>query len=76
MMKLNECIKVARQNAFMTQEEFAKALNVSACTVNRWEMGKSKPNNAAMKNIKTFCESNGIAFEDVKAAWISSSEDQ
>ena len=75
-MKISESIKVARQNAFLTQEEFAKELNVSACTVNRWEMGKARPNNNAMKNIKLFCESNGIDFEEIKTAWISSTEDQ
>ena len=75
-MKISESIKVARQNAFLTQEEFAKELKVSACTVNRWEMGKARPNNNAMKHIKSFCESNGIDFAEIKTAWISSTEDQ
>lgn len=75
-MKISESIKIARQNAFLTQEEFAKELKVSACTVNRWEMGKARPNNNAMKQIKAFCESNGIDFEEIKTAWISSTEDQ
>ena len=75
-MKISESIKIARQNAFLTQEEFAKELNVSACTVNRWEMSKARPNNNAMKHIKVFCESNGIDFEEIKTAWISNTEDQ
>lgn len=29
---------------FLSQDEFAKRINVSLSTVNRWEMGRSKPN--------------------------------
>ena len=70
-MMLSECVKAARQSAFLSQEEFAQALEVSVCTVNRWETGKSRPNNNAMKHIKSFCESNSIDFSDIKTAWIS-----
>ena len=75
-MKLSERIKAARQNAFLTQEEFAKILGVSVCTVNRWETGKARPNNTAMKHIKVFCETNTINFDDIKSAWISATEEQ
>lgn len=75
-MRISECIRVARQNVFMTQDEFAKELHVSACTVNRWEMGKARPNNTAMKHMKLFCELNNIDFKEIKEAWISNSEEQ
>lgn len=71
---LSEYIKTARQTAFLSQEEFAKALGVSVCTVNRWETGKTRPNNNAMKQIKWFCESNGINFHEIKSAWLSSED--
>ena len=44
-------IMIIRQKAFMTQETFAKALNVAFSTVNRWEFGKTHPNMTAMKQF-------------------------
>lgn len=75
-MKISDSIRIARQNLFLSQEELAKELKVSVCTVNRWEMGKARPNNTAMKRIKTFCESNKIDFDTIKTAWLFDSEEQ
>lgn len=48
-------LKRIRQRCFLSQQAFAKEINVAFSTVNRWESGKAKPNLAAMKSIKEFC---------------------
>ena len=42
-MEFAERIRMLRQKMFLSQDEFAKRINVSLSTVNRWEMGRSKP---------------------------------
>jgi len=69
-MLLSELLRTMRMKALLSQEEFAKALNVSVGTINRWENGKTKPNITAMKRLKTFCEENNILFDEIEAAWI------
>lgn len=69
-MSFSEELKRLRQRTFMSQEAFAKELNVSFSTVNRWEGGRTKPNLAAMKSIKEFCVSHGIAFEQIEEKWL------
>lgn len=69
-MTLCETLKNTRNRALLSQEDFAKELAVSVATINRWENGKAKPNIAAMKKIKAFCESKGISFEEIEAAWL------
>ena len=44
MTPLSKLIRVMRKKALLSQEDFAKALNVSVGTINRWENGKTKPN--------------------------------
>lgn len=56
-------IKKVRQNAFLSQQDFAKELGVSFSTVNRWETGKTRPTYKAMKAIDAFCKKNGILFD-------------
>lgn len=70
-MKLPEEIKRLRTRCFLTQDNFANKLGVTFSTVNRWEQGKSKPNLVAMKNIKTFCDENDIAYKDIEEAWLN-----
>ena len=70
-MGFPEEIKKIRQRCFLTQEAFAKELEVAFSTVNRWEGGKAKPNFLAMKNIKSFCEKNSIDYSDVEEAWLN-----
>ena len=48
-MSLNELIRIMRKKALMSQEDFAKALNVSVGMINRWENEKTEPNITAMK---------------------------
>ena len=74
MTPLSELIRVVRKKALLSQEDFAKALDVSVGTINRWENGKTKPNIAAMKKIKVFCEGNNTPFDEIEAAWITQKE--
>lgn len=73
-MLLSELLRTLRMKTLLSQEDFAKALNVSVGTINRWENGKTSPNITAMKKIKTFCEENIIPFEEIEAAWIARKE--
>lgn len=74
-MDLGEAIRITRQKAFYTQEDFAQKLNVALSTVNRWELNKAKPNMKAMKAIKSFCEENNLNYETIEEAWISCSRE-
>ena len=62
-MGFPEEIKRIRQRCFLTQHDFAKEVQVSFATVNRWESGRSKPNFKTMKLINSFCETHGIDFD-------------
>lgn len=65
-----EEIKRIRQRCFLTQNDFAKEINVAFSTVNRWEGGKAKPNLSTMKNIKDFCLQNNIDYSNIEEAWL------
>ena len=69
-MSLGNEIRQIRQKSFLTQEDFAKMLNVAVSTVNRWEMDKAKPNMKAMKQIKQFCENSGFPYDGIEKAWL------
>ena len=69
-MSLANSIKLIRQEALLSQEQFADELNVGITTVNRWECGKSIPSISKMKNLQAFCENKGISYEAVKNAWL------
>lgn len=71
-MNLGETIRITRQKAFYTQEDFANKLGVALSTVNRWELNKSRPNVKAMKTIKAFCEETGQAYELIEKQWLNS----
>lgn len=68
-------LKRIRQRSFLTQEAFAKEVNVSFSTVNRWESGKTKPNLIAMKNIKEFCNKNNVEYGKLEDLWLSLGEE-
>lgn len=69
-MSLGNEIRQIRQKSFLTQEDFAKMLNVAVSTVNRWEMDKAKPNMKAMKQIKQFCENSSFPYDGIEKAWL------
>ena len=69
-MLIKEKIRLLREKLLLTQDELADALGVSASTINRWETGKVRPNMAAMRKIKSFCESKGYPYEEIESAWL------
>ena len=68
-MGFTEELKSIRQHSFLSQEAFARELDVSFSSVNRWESGRSKPNMTAMKRIKSFCKTHSINFSDLESKW-------
>lgn len=68
-MSFSDELKRIRQHSFLSQEAFARELNVSFSSVNRWEANRAKPNLAAMKRIKEFCERHDIEFLDLEEEW-------
>ena len=75
-MQLSETLKVTRQKAFMSQEEFAKELKVSVSTINRWETGKVRPNLTAMKKLKGFCDRFNLSYNEIENGWFSRSTEE
>ena len=69
-MSLGEAIRITRQKAFYTQEEFAQKLNVALSTVNRWELNKARPNMKAIRAIKSFCDENNQPYEFIENQWV------
>lgn len=68
MMTAQE-IKETRKSLALTQEEFAKALNVSIVTVGYWEIGERTPNSTSVKKIKILEEQNfknTITLEEIE----------
>ena len=61
---MNELIKYIRASANMNQEQFASALGTTTQSINRWENGKTLPNNMAQKQIYQFCLGNNINISD------------
>ncbi len=66
-MALSSSLKLIRQKAFLSQEAFAKEINTSISSINRWENGKSKPSFSAMKELKDFCERKNISFSEIES---------
>ena len=71
-MSLGNAIKISRQKAFFTQQDFAQKLNVALSTVNRWELDKAKPNMKAMKKLKDFCNEYNVSYEIIEREWLIS----
>lgn len=70
-MSLEEAIKNTRMKTLLSQEDFAKKLNVSVGSINRWENGKTKPNLIAMKAIRAFCEENNLDYLIIEQEWLA-----
>ena len=69
-MSFSEELKTIRQHCFLSQEAFARELNVSFSSVNRWESGRAKPNLTAMKQLKSFCDQQRIDFSSLEQEWL------
>ena len=68
-MSYSDEIKKIRKKYFLSQEAFGREIGVSFSSINRWEGGKSKPNMAAMKKLKDFCDIHGIDFTALEEQW-------
>ena len=75
-MGFQESIKRIRQLSFLSQEAFARELNVSFSSVNRWEGGRAMPNLKAMKNIQGYCKKNKLDFGLLEDEWFSTRKDK
>ena len=61
-MEFSEKIRFVRDKLDMSQEDLARALNLSFATINRWENGKAKPIKITQAAFDSFCKKRGIAF--------------
>ena len=57
---MKDLIREIRAQARMSQEQFASALGTTVISINRWENGKSTPNQMAQTNLYQFCKNNAI----------------
>lgn len=62
-MNYKKLIKDLRERLILSQEDFAKLLDVSFSTVNRWETGKYEPTIKAKRKIIELCINNNIDVE-------------
>ncbi len=69
-MSLGEAIRISRQKALYTQDDFAQEINVALSTVNRWELNKAKPNMKAMKAIRAFCDEHNLDYGLIEKEWL------
>lgn len=53
-------IKEIRNQLQMTQEQMARELNISFCTINRWENSHTRPSRLAQKALIELCIKNKI----------------
>ena len=61
-MDFSQKIRHVREKLNMSQEDLARALNVSFATINRWENAKNKPVRMARVAFDEFCAKHDIAF--------------
>jgi DNA-binding transcriptional regulator YiaG len=66
-MDFPNAVKFVRSVTGMSQEALARALNVSFATINRWENGKTRPNQMAKSVFFDFCERNGINAQNLSS---------
>ena len=59
-MPFSEILKSIRKLKKYTHEEFARELNVSFSTINRWENGRTEPSVLAKMRLLEYCKKNGI----------------
>lgn len=62
-MRFSDLVKKIRMDLGYSQEQLARALNISFCTVNRWENAKANPSPMAKKLLFEFCERQGLKIQ-------------
>ena len=63
-MEFKDKVYKARMVLGMSQETFAKELNVGIASINRWENGVTKPNKLKEYAFVEYCKAKGITFEE------------
>ena len=61
---MDKLIRTIRQSAGMNQEQFAKAIDTTVLSINRWENGKTQPNRMAQTQLFEFCRRKDIDLFD------------
>ena len=64
-MTFPEIVKTVRTELKMSQEDLARAINVSFASINRWENGKNRPNKLALSVFTAFCKQQGIDIAEL-----------
>lgn len=59
-MTFSEMLKYIRTQQNYTQEQFARELNVSFSTINRWENGRTEPSGLAKMRLLEYCKRNCV----------------
>ncbi len=62
-MSFSDILKQIRMKQNYTQEQFARELNVSFSTINRWENGHTVPSGLAKMCLLEYCKKNCIDDE-------------
>ena len=62
LMSFGEALKKAREEAGLTQTEFAKLVGVIFSSINRYENGHHEPTPIVLNAIKAFFKKKGISF--------------
>jgi len=60
-MIFGEILREIRSELGITQEQFARELNVSFSTLSRWENGHTTPSRLAKMRLFEFCNSQDIS---------------
>ena len=60
-MKYSEAVRLLRRKMLLTQTEFAKYMEVSFATINRWESGEYEP--TMKRKLAPLFEKYGIVVE-------------
>lgn len=63
-MNFYEIVRLIREKTGMSQEDLARALNVSFATINRWENGKTRPNKLTQSVFFDFCKLHGVNIDN------------
>lgn len=56
-----DIVKEIRKQLGITQEQLARALNISFSTINRWENAHTVPSRLAKMRLVEFCEKSSIS---------------
>lgn len=64
-MEFSQFVRLSRKKLGMSQQNLAHALHISFATVNRWENGKTRPNQLAKTVFFDFCNQHRVALKNL-----------